>query len=153
MIPDERKKKCVMCPLTMLDCTCSMETHDYFPGIGCYKKDIVSPFVKSNDIYEISYNFGIILSKLLYEKLLYAVYKCKMNDFISCQLVSNMCVINLYQDYLGGPCRLLREIKKLSNPALPWIYYPEGDAWNVLSKKSINKRFTMDYSSEIQGAF
>lgn len=78
MMPDERKEKCIMCPLTMLNCTCSIETNDYFPGIGCYKKDTVSPITKNNDIYEISYNFESIFSKLLYDKLLYAVYKCKV---------------------------------------------------------------------------
>ena len=78
MIPDIKKKKCIMCPLSMPNCTCSVKNDDFFPGTGCYQKNIISSLPRTNEIYEITFNVGNIYSKLLYDNLLLGLYKCKV---------------------------------------------------------------------------
>jgi hypothetical protein len=55
-------------------------------------------------------------------------------------------------DYAGSPCKLFQEAKP--NPAsdssvLPWLYYEEGDAQTVLSRKKITAKYSMDPSSKV----
>ena len=77
-----------------------------------------------------------------------------MNDHVSCQAVSNMCVLNMNLEvHRGGPCRLFRDSKKSQvseNSSLPSIYYGEGDAPNILKSKEIKTKYSLNSNSRVK---
>jgi len=71
----------------------------------------------------------------------------------ACQLVANMCTLVLFRDdYAGSPCKVFQDSKHIptsDSSSLPWLYYGEGDAQTVLSRKKITAKYTMDPSSKV----
>lgn len=64
-----------------------------------------------------------------------------------------MCVMSMYgEDRLGGPCSLFRDSKRIPNTdkeVLPWLYYGEGDAPIVLSRRKITTTYSLERLSEV----
>lgn len=68
-------------------------------------------------------------------------------------MVANMCTLVMFRDdYAGSPCELFQESKHIptsDSNILPWLYYEEGDAQTVLSRKKITAKYSMDPSSKV----
>lgn len=64
-----------------------------------------------------------------------------------------MCTLVMFRDdYAGSPCKLFQESKHIptsDSSILPWLYYEEGDAQTVLSRKKITAKYSMDPSSKV----
>jgi hypothetical protein len=64
-----------------------------------------------------------------------------------------MCTLVMFRDnYIGSPCKLFQDSKHIptsDSSALPWLYYGEGDAQTVLSRKKITARYSMRPSSMV----
>ena len=71
----------------------------------------------------------------------------------ACQLVANMCTLVLFRDdHAGSPCKVFQDSKHIptsDSSSLPWLYYGEGDAQTVLSRKKITAKYSMDPSSKV----
>lgn len=72
----------------------------------------------------------------------------------ACQLVANMCTLVLFRDdYAGSPCKVFQDSKHIptsDSSSLPWLYYGEGDAQTVLSRKKITAKYSMDPSNKVR---
>lgn len=70
----------------------------------------------------------------------------------ACQLVANMCTLVMFRDdYTGSPCKVFQDSKHIptsDSSSLPWLYYGEGDAQTVLSRKKITAKYSMDPHSK-----
>ena len=64
-----------------------------------------------------------------------------------------MCTLVLFRDdYAGSPCKVFQDSKHIptsDSSSLPWLYYGEGDAQTVLSRKKITAKYSMDPSSKV----
>lgn len=68
-------------------------------------------------------------------------------------MVANMCAMLMYNEAeKSSPCALFREFKRIpssSADSLPWIYYAEGEASTVLSRKRIPAQYNLDPNSQV----
>lgn len=65
-----------------------------------------------------------------------------------------MCALVLYDDdYATSPCVLFRNTKRiptvLGSSHLPWIYYGDGDAPSVLSRRRVTTSYTLNPKSQV----
>ncbi|KAK9497063.1 hypothetical protein O3M35_004443 [Rhynocoris fuscipes] len=135
-IPSDDHSKCIWCNPSLPLCACTNSLH-----FECPSKLSWNP---SSQIYRLDYG-GIQLDSVLLRKLLpKSALSCKFNDSISCQVLANLCVLNLYIENGFGPCKILKESMRNK---IPWLYYPDGEASTILGKV-VHPKFTMDLSSE-----
>ena len=71
----------------------------------------------------------------------------------ACQLVANMCTLVLFRDdYAWSPCKVFQDSKHIppsDSNSLPWLYYGDGDAQTVLSRKKITAKYSMYPNSKV----
>jgi hypothetical protein len=75
----------------------------------------------------------------------------------ACQLVANICTLVLFHDdYAGSPCKMFQNSKHIptsDSNSLPGLYYGEGDAQTVLSRKKITAKYSMDPNSNVSNLY
>ncbi|XP_014254022.1 meckelin isoform X2 [Cimex lectularius] len=147
-VPNQDRSKCIKCSYPFENCLCPIETHIILPSNECIPSKKLPDWTKVTEMFEIEYEESKRESKLMRYKLHSAYYWCQMKQFQSCQLLSNLCVLTMYQE-LTGPCRLLKDIKTSKyNVPLPWIAYNEKDVQNIFNEDKIKKKFRLVKDSE-----
>ncbi|KAJ9575177.1 hypothetical protein L9F63_025870, partial [Diploptera punctata] len=144
-IPSSNGKLCEPC---LYNCTCPSTTHEYVGGV-CVPQSFLSSWPEN---YIMQYESGEkIESEFLRKNLRLSVYLCKQKNMTACQLVANMCALVMYHDnYPSSPCRLFQDSKHIptsDSNILPWLYYGEGDAQTVLTRRKISAKYSMDINS------
>ncbi|KAI5692776.1 hypothetical protein M8J75_001017 [Diaphorina citri] len=108
----------------------------------------------TSDSYRIVYESSPpLVSEVLRVNLRRALAYCiNLKKYSYCDTVANLCVLQLYKD--SGPCHLFRDHHHIpwsaSNEAnLPWLFYGEGDAITVLTRKKIPVKYSLKQHSEL----
>lgn len=77
----------------------------------------------------------------------------QMGNQTACQLVANMCTMMMYKDdQKSSPCSMFTDRKRIptsNDDVIPWLYYGEGEAPAVLSRKRISTKFGLNSDSRV----
>jgi len=110
-------------------------------------------FLLSSPFYVIYCVTHIIGPRSTDSKAAEGICSSQARNKTACQLVANMCTLVLFRDdYAGSPCKVFQDSKHIptsDSSSLPWLYYGEGDAQTVLSRKKITAKYSMDPSSKV----
>lgn len=154
-IPSPDKTECTRCPIipSFENCTCPLISHELVNKIYCIPRTYLLDFPDDRSTYTVEYSSGVkVDSTFLRNNLRLAAYQCKLKNHSACQAVANMCVMVMFRDgYRGSPCNFFRDAKHIPISEaghLPWIFYGDGDAQTVLSKKKIMSTYSLDSSSK-----
>ncbi|KAK6624732.1 hypothetical protein RUM44_011592 [Polyplax serrata] len=150
--PSYSEELCSPCKrnIASAQATCTCNEGHLFDGI-CVK-DSLKNWPDERSTYVVTYENGKeVQSQFFTDYLLSSILFCKMGNHTSCQAVANMCTMTLYKDEKkSSPCALFSERKRIptSNAdAVPWLYYGEGEAPTVLSRRKITTQFNLNPNS------
>ncbi|XP_067004734.2 meckelin [Anabrus simplex] len=151
-IPSADGNVCIPCPVSQTvagsrNCSCPSATHELLED-GCVPRDALVDWPNERNTFLIHYESGVKVDSYFFrKKLRSAIYLCKMKNHLACQMVANMCVMVMFQDnYKGSPCKLFQDSKHIPTSEgghLPWLFYGEGDAQTVLSRKKIPTKYSL----------
>lgn len=144
--PSPDRTRCVPCLIPGKNCTCTTRFGVTMPNNECVETLQFATFGFNQESFEIDYGNDKVESPFLKDYLQYAAYGCKLLIPERCEFLANLCVLTMYQDTVpGGPCKILKDLKKSTHQhnAIPWIYYPEGEASSILSKRKVKTKYTM----------
>ncbi|KAJ1524437.1 hypothetical protein ONE63_010934 [Megalurothrips usitatus] len=154
-VPSSDRQSCVKCRMipAFENCSCPQFSHELVNKVFCVPKTQLVDFPDDRLTYTIEYPSGIkVDSTYMRNHLRLAAYQCKMKNHTACQAVANMCVLTMFHDgYRGSPCNFFRDAKHIPTSEishLPWLFYGEGDAQTVLSRKKIMTSYSLDSSSK-----
>ncbi|PSN51036.1 hypothetical protein C0J52_15421 [Blattella germanica] len=141
------------CETCLYNCSCSPSTHESIGGV-CVPLNYLSSWPDEKNSFTIQYESGEKIDSYFFRKhLRLSVYLCKQKNQTACQIVANMCTMVMYRDdYMGSPCKLFQDWKHIptsDSNILPWLYYGEGDAQTVLTRKKIPAKYSMDLNSKV----
>uniref|UniRef100_A0A8D8X0C7 Meckelin n=1 Tax=Cacopsylla melanoneura TaxID=428564 RepID=A0A8D8X0C7_9HEMI len=143
---------CISCPNSSIPAL----TRCVRPGLNLtyITSGLLDQWPDVSDTYRVNYEtLPPVTSRLLETQLRRSLYYCvTLKRYSHCDSVANLCVLMLYKD--SGPCILFRNHHHIpwsspSEGALPWLYYGEGDAITVLTRKKIPTRYSVKRTSEL----
>nr|CAD7441633.1 unnamed protein product [Timema bartmani] len=157
-VPSHDREHCIPCPLITSEgqggnCSCPLHTHDMLDGV-CVPRAGLSEWPAERATYLLHYPSGEKIDSYFFRLYLRSsLYLCKQKNETACQAVANMCVMVMYQDdYRTSPCRVFHDLKHIPTSSegspMPWLYYGEGEASTVLTRRKINFKYSLDPNSK-----
>ncbi|KAF7993147.1 hypothetical protein HCN44_005928 [Aphidius gifuensis] len=136
------KSKCLPCFSTSNNYqediinTPSSMIHHKLIETQCLDNNTLKSYQNIRGIYLVNYELGSFESYYLRSQLKLTINMCQNGDELSCEHLSNICVLTLHIDSIA--CQQFIKIRTRKN-----LFYPAGEAENILSQRNISTRYTL----------